>query len=174
MPLTFGQEETEASVESLRKVLFGEPVLYQVPAHPMNKSGEVTAPVIGGNLALLASVVGTASDIDTVGKILFIEDIGEYLYNIDRMMIQLKRSGKLDKLAGLIVGHFTDVKDNETPFGKTAQEIVADAIQAYDYPVSYGFPVGHEPSNLAIPCGRTAHLQIDSSGVTLNFADENV
>ncbi len=174
MPLTFGKEETDISVESLRKVLFGEPVHYQVLPHSLNKPGEVTAPIIGGNLALLASVIGTASDIDTAGKILFIEDINEYLYNIDRMMIQLKRSGKLNKLAGLIVGHFTDVKDNEIPFGKTPLEIVAEAVQAYNFPVCFGFPVGHEPANIAIPCGRTAHLKIESSGVRLNFEAESL
>lgn len=174
MPLTFGQTETDASVETLRKVLFGEDIEYQVPAHPFNKPGETTAPIIGGNLALLSSVIGTASDIDTSGKILFIEDINEYLYNIDRIMIQLKRSGKLDNLAGLIVGHFTDVKDNETPFGKTAEEIVAEAVREYNYPVSFGFPVGHEPSNVAIPCGRMARLQINNSFVKLSFVSDIV
>jgi muramoyltetrapeptide carboxypeptidase len=173
MPLTFGKEDTIASVESLRKVLFGEPVFYQAASHPMNRPGQASGPVIGGNLALLASVCGTPSDIDTAGKILFIEDISEYLYNIDRMMIQLKRAGKLDKLAGLITGHFTDVKDNDTPFGKNAAEIVLDAVKEYSYPLCFGFPVGHEPSNLAIPCGRKANLQIVQNQPSTLYFDKH-
>lgn len=161
MPITFANEDTTASVESLRKVLFGEPVIYETPNHPLNRPGLATGPVIGGNLALLASITGTGSDIDTTGKILFIEDISEYLYNIDRMMIQLKRAGKLKKLSGLIIGHFTDIKDNEIPFGKNALEVVLDAVQEYNYPVCFGFPVGHESSNFAIPCGRKAVLQVE-------------
>jgi muramoyltetrapeptide carboxypeptidase len=172
MPITFGKKETADSVESLRKVLFGEKVQYPAEAHPFNRTGESTGLIIGGNLALLASVVGTPSDIDTAGKILFIEDINEYLYNIDRMMIQLKRSGKLDQLAGLILGHFSDVKDNQTPFGKTAYEIVAEAVQAYTYPVCYGFPVGHEPLNVAIPCGNLARLVVNTTGSFLSFEEE--
>jgi muramoyltetrapeptide carboxypeptidase len=172
MPLTFRKKETSVSVESLRKVLFGEPVQYQTEPHLLNRAGTCTGPIIGGNLALLASVVGTLSDIDTTGKILFIEDINEYLYNIDRMMVQLKRAGKLDKLAGLIIGHFSDVKDNEIPFGKTAYEIIAESVQSYSYPVGYGFPVGHEPLNMAIPCGRTAELTVDREKTLLSFKNK--
>ncbi|QHT71951.1 LD-carboxypeptidase [Rhodocytophaga rosea] len=172
MPLTFGKEETADSVESLRKVLFGENVDYQAREYPLNRTGESIGEIIGGNLALLASVTGTPSDIDTTSKILFIEDINEYLYNIDRMMIQLKRSGKLAHLAGLIVGHFSDVKDNQTPFGKTAYEIVAEAVQEYDYPVCYQFPIGHEPQNMAIPCGSLARLIVSNTGSFLTFDEE--
>lgn len=172
MPLTFGKEETADSVESLRKVLFGEKVQYQAREHTLNRMGEGRGEIIGGNLALLTSVTGTPSDIETIGKILFIEDINEYLYNIDRMMIQLKRSGKLDKLAGLIVGHFSDVKDNQTPFGKTAYEIIAESVQEFTYPVSYEFPIGHEPLNMAIPCGRVARLIVSNKRSFLTFNEE--
>jgi len=169
MPITFGREETASSVESLRKILFGETLQYQTEAHTLNREGASRGIIIGGNLALISSVTGTPSDFDTSGKILFIEDINEYLYNIDRMMIQLKRSGKLDKLAGLIVGHFSDVKDNEIPFGKTPYEIVAEAVQDYTFPVCYNFPVGHEPLNMAIPCGSTAKLTVNERGSMLSF-----
>jgi muramoyltetrapeptide carboxypeptidase len=173
MPLTFGKEDTAASVESLRKVLFGEPVAYEAASHPLNRPGKATGPIIGGNLALLTSITGTSSEIDTSGKVLFIEDINEYLYNIDRMMVQLKRAGKLEKLSGLISGHFTDIKDNATPFGKNAEEIVYEAVKEYDYPLCFGFPVGHEPSNFAIPCGKQAILQIKRNLLaSLNFADD--
>jgi muramoyltetrapeptide carboxypeptidase len=172
MPLTFGKAETAHSVESLHNVLFGGKVQYQTETYPLNRKGESSGQIIGGNLALLASVTGTPSDIDTAGKILFIEDINEYLYNIDRMMIQLKRSGKLDKLAGLIIGHFSDVKDNEIPFGKTPYEIVAEAVHDYTYPVCYGFPIGHEPENMAIPCGAVARLIVNDRGSYLSFNEE--
>ncbi|HET9433754.1 MAG TPA: LD-carboxypeptidase, partial [Chitinophagaceae bacterium] len=113
-------------VHSLRYALEGRKIKYLAKQHEFNRKGEGIGELVGGNLALLAHLVGTDSDLKTKGRILFIEDVGEYLYNIDRMMYQLKRSGKLDKLAGLIVGGFTDMKDTETPFGQTAYEIIRD------------------------------------------------
>ncbi|MDO1449962.1 LD-carboxypeptidase [Rhodocytophaga aerolata] len=172
MPLTFAKDDTAESVESLRKVLFGESIVYESASHEFNRPGKATGPIVGGNLALLASICGTASDIDTAGKILFIEDISEYFYNIDRMMIQLKRTGKLDKLSGLIIGHFTDSKDNETPFGKNAYEIVLDAVKEYSYPLCFGFPIGHEPRNFAIPCGRVAVLEVNQNRPSMLCFDE--
>lgn len=171
MPVTFGKEETTLSVESLRKVLFGETIQYQSDKHVFNRVGVANGVIIGGNLALLATIIGTPSDIDTAGKILFIEDTSEYLYNIDRMMIQLKRSGKLNKLAGLVVGQFSDVKDNPVPFGKTPYEIIAEAIQEYNYPVCYDFAIGHEPLNMAIPCGSMADLIVNVQGGVLSFSN---
>lgn len=174
MPVTFGDESTAESVESLRKILFGESVHYETATHPLNRTGEASGEIIGGNLALLASIIGTSSEVDTAGKILFIEDISEYRYNLDRMLVQLKRAGKLAHLAGLVAGHFTDVKDNRTPFGNTPYEMVAEWTQEYNYPVCYGFPVGHEPLNLAIPCGRMAHLSVAANGIRLAFEEEKL
>jgi muramoyltetrapeptide carboxypeptidase len=167
MPLLFDRD-TPFSVESLRNLLFGGEVNYSAPPHSLNRTGEGSGVLVGGNLALLVSNVGTASDVDTKGKVLFLEDINEYLYSIDRMMVQLKRSGKLAGLAGLVVGHFTDSKDNDIPFGKDPYAIVADAVRAYNFPVCYGFPVGHEPDNWAMPCGRHVHLAVGHNGVTLS------
>jgi muramoyltetrapeptide carboxypeptidase len=169
MPLLFGRD-TPFSIESLRNLLFGGEISYSVAPHGLNRNGEGSGVLVGGNLALLVSNVGTASDVDTKGKVLFLEDINEYLYSIDRMMIQLKRSGKLAELAGLVVGHFTDSKDNDIPFGKDPHEIVADAVREYGFPVCYGFPVGHEPENWAMPCGRTVHLAVGPEEVTLSSA----
>lgn len=166
MPLLFGRD-TPFSVESLQHLLFGGEINYTVAPQLLNRPGDGSGVLIGGNLALLASNVGTASDVDTAGKILFLEDIDEYLYNLDRMLVQLRRSGKLARLAGLVVGHFTDSKDNETPFGKNPYEIVADAVREYRYPVCYGFPVGHEPDNWAMPCGRHVRLQVGPDRVSL-------
>jgi muramoyltetrapeptide carboxypeptidase len=169
MPLLFSRD-TPPSIESLRNLLFGGEINYSVAPHQLNRTGEGSGVLVGGNLALLVSNVGTASDVDTKGKVLFLEDINEYLYSIDRMMIQLKRSGKLAGLAGLVVGHFSDSKDNDIPFGKDPYAIVADAVREYSFPVCYGFPVGHEPDNWAMPCGRTVHLAVGHEGVTLSSA----
>src|SRR5439155_21742379 len=137
-------------VQSLKNALEGKKIKYECPIHEFDKKGEAIGELIGGNLALLAHAVGTLSDVKTKGRILFLEDIGEYLYNIDRMMRQLKRSGKLEKLAGLIVGGFTDNKDTERPFGQNAYEIIYDVVKEYDYPVCYGFPISHGKENYAL------------------------
>ena len=154
-------------VLSLRNVLAGKKIKYSCSIHEFNQKGEGVGELIGGNLALLAHLIGTDSDIKTKGRILFIEDTGEYLYNIDRMLLQLKRSNKLSKLAGLIIGGFTDIKDTERPFGKTAYEIIHDIIKDYDYPVCFGFPVSHEKENLALKIGVGYKLKVTKSKVIL-------
>jgi len=154
-------------VQSLRHVLEGKKIKYQCKKHEFNKKGEGIGELVGGNLALLAHLVGTESDIKTKGRILFIEDVGEYLYNVDRMMYQLKRSGKLDKLAGLIVGGFTDMKDTERPFGQTVYEIIRDAVAEYDYPVCFDFPVSHGKENYALKIGVGYKLKVGNNKATL-------
>jgi len=158
---------TNEYVLSLKNVLEGKKIKYQVPIHDFNKKGEAIGELIGGNLTLLAHLTGTDSDSKTKGRILFIEDVGEYLYNIDRMFLQLKRSGKLSKLAGLIIGGFTDIKDTERPFGKTAYEIINDTVKEYDYPVCFGFPVSHEKENYALKIGIGYKLKVAKSKVML-------
>ena len=154
-------------VLSLKNVLEGKKIKYQCPVHEFNKKGDGIGELVGGNLALLAHLIGTDSDIKTKGRILFIEDIGEYLYNIDRMLLQLKRSGKLSKLAGLIVGGFTDIKDTERQFGKTVYEIIRDIVKEYDYPVCFGFPVSHSTENYALKIGIGYKLKVGKSKVSL-------
>ncbi len=163
-------EGAEKGAESLRQLLFGELPGYSVVPHAFNKTGSVVAEMVGGNLCLLAHMIGSPTQIDTEGKILFIEDVNEYLYNLDRMMIQMKRAGKLSHLAGLIVGQFTDMRDNSSPsFGKTAYEIIHEHIAEYDYPVSFDFPVGHVADNRAIGVGMNAYLDVNKEGVELHF-----
>ncbi|HMH22668.1 MAG TPA: LD-carboxypeptidase [Puia sp.] len=140
-------------IQSIRTALEGKKTKIQCETHPFNRKGEAVGELVGGNLSLLAHLVGTASDIKTKGKILFLEDIGEYLYNIDRMLWQLDRSGKLDRLAGLIIGGFSENKDTPRPFGKPVYEIIRDLVKKYDYPVCYGFPVSHEKENYALKVG---------------------
>jgi len=154
-------------IRSLRHALEGKKIKYQCKPHEFNKKGEGIGELVGGNLSLLAHLIGTDSDIKTKGRILFIEDVGEYLYNIDRMMYQLKRSGKLDKLAGLIVGGFTDMKDTERPFGQTVHEVIRDAVAEYGYPVCFDFPVSHEKENYALKIGVGYKLKVGKNRVTL-------
>jgi muramoyltetrapeptide carboxypeptidase len=154
-------------VQSLKRVLKGKVINYNCASHEFNRPGKATGELVGGNLALLAHLVGSESDIKTKNRILFLEDVGEYLYNIDRMMYQLKRAGKLSKLAGLIVGRFTDNKDTERPFGQSVDEIIRDAVSEYDYPVCFNFPVGHEKENYALKIGVEYDLKIDKFEVSL-------
>jgi muramoyltetrapeptide carboxypeptidase len=154
-------------VQSLKNVLEGKKIRYEVPGHILNRKGEAVGELIGGNLSLLAHLTGTPSDSKYKGRILFLEDIGEYLYNIDRMLHQLRRSGKLDKLAGVIIGGFTDTKDTERPFGKTAHDIISEIFNEYDYPVCFDFPVSHEKENLALKVGIGYKLRVGKGKVTL-------
>ncbi|NIJ53292.1 S66 peptidase family protein [Dyadobacter arcticus] len=161
----------ENAAESLRQILFGEMPSYSFPAHDFNRPGIAQAELVGGNLCLVAHLIGSATEIDTDGKILFIEDINEYLYNLDRMMIQLKRAGKLSNLAGLIIGQFTDMKDNKHPtFGKDSYEIIQEHVQEFDYPVCYNFPVGHVGDNRAMGIGMNASLNIGNELVEFSFS----
>lgn len=154
-------------VLSLKDVLEGKKIRYECEPHDFNIYGEGVGELVGGNLALLAHIVGTSSDIKTRARILVLEDVGEYLYNIDRMLFQLKRNGKFEKLAGLIIGGFTDVKDTERPFGKSVYEIIREVVQNSRYPVAFNFPVGHEKENYALKIGAEYRLKIKKDTVTL-------
>lgn len=162
-------------VRSLKKALSGVSAKYSCnTTNPFNKIGNAQGQIVGGNLALLAHITGTSSDIKTKGKILFIEETDEYLYSADRMLYQLKRSGKLDNLAGLIIGGFSKMKDTERPFGKTMDEIIADLVKPYNYPVCLGFPVGHDEDNYALKTGVTYHLNVSSRKVVLKEVPEKI
>jgi len=154
------EKSTPEALESMRKILKGESVQYNVTAHPLNRKGSAEGLLAGGNLSLLYALSGSSSDLDTNGKILFIEDLDEYLYHIDRMMMQLKRSGKLAGLKGLIVGGMSDMRDNAVPFGKTAEEIIAEAVAEYDYPVCMHFPAGHVQNNQPLLMGAPIKMMV--------------
>ncbi len=166
MAAAFNDGENEF-IQSLQKAIAGKKAVYKCAAHPFNKTGTASGELVGGNLSLLAHLTSTASDIKTKNKILFIEDIGEQLYSIDRMLYQLKRSGKLDKLAGLIIGGFTDMKDTDRPFGKTVYEVIQEIIAAYNYPVCFNFPVSHGKENYALKIGCIYELKVTSKVVQL-------
>lgn len=162
-----GDSENEF-ILSLKKTLQGKKNKYGCATHLFNKQGKATGELVGGNLSLLAHLTGTPSDINTKNKILFIEDIGEYIYSIDRMLYQLKRSGKLDNLAGLVFGGFTDIKDTDRPFGKTVYEAIEDIVKEYAYPVCFNFPVSHGKENYALKVGGTYQLSVGKKKVQLS------
>lgn len=161
-----GEQDNEY-IRSLRNAIMGKKAKYRCDIHPLNRNGKASAELVGGNLSLLAHLCGTPSSLDTRNKILFLEDIGEYIYNMDRMMYQLKRAGMLDKLAGLIIGGFTDIKDTERPFGKNVYEVINEVTAEYDYPVCFGFPVSHSKENLALKSGVNYTLEIGKKTVRL-------
>ncbi len=170
MPINFPKDGSiNESMRSLMKALKGEKISYTLPAHGFNRKGNASSVICGGNLSILYSLNGTPSNIQTDGKILFIEDLDEYLYHIDRMMMNLKRSEKLTNLAGLIVGGMSDMNDNTVPFGKTAEENIADAVFEYSYPVCFGFPAGHIAENYALKLGDEIQLNVMEDKVEINF-----
>jgi len=171
MPRQFGDPDRGESLESLRQWLFGEiPPCYVVQSHPLNRLGQAVGPLVGGNLTMLINSLGTPTDLDFSGTILFIEDVDETLFSLDRMLTQLRRAGRLANLAGLVVGQFTDMRANlSLPFGKNPYEIIADAVSGYGYPVLFDFPAGHVHYNLALPIGSVVELAVQPETGRINF-----
>lgn len=157
--------KTPEALQSLYDALTGQRLQYRIKASPLNRLGDVKGKIVGGNLSVLYGMLGSASFPETKGKILFIEEVDEYIYHIDRMMIALKRAGMLKQLKGLVVGGLTKINDNPDPFGKTAEEVILEAVSDYDYPVCFGFPTGHFDDNRAIIINRTAHLSVSNDCV---------
>ncbi|MCL1850120.1 MAG: LD-carboxypeptidase [Bacteroidetes bacterium] len=166
MPIAMNGNTME-NLETLYKILTGEQPLYEWNPHLLNRMGECTGQLVGGNLSLLYALSGSVSEIDTTNKILFIEDVDEYLYHIDRMMLQLKRAGKLANLAGLLVGSFTKMKDNEIAFGKTFEQIIYEHCEAYKYPIAFNFSAGHDERNLTLKFGAKYNLSVENTRITL-------
>ncbi len=163
--------ETEHSmhIRAFHDAITGTLTQYDFEASPWNRPGTAKGGIVGGNLAILAHLSGSASQLDTAGKILFIEDIGEHLYNIDRMLLNLQRSGQLDRLAGLMVGQFTDNQDTERPFGQSLEQIISERVAAYGYPVAWNVPCGHDSVNITLPLGKTGILTVGQAGSELRF-----
>ncbi|HCF04503.1 LD-carboxypeptidase [Flavobacterium sp.] len=168
MPISLAKASKEA-IESLRLSLFGQPLQYAIDTHPMNRLGKATGELVGGNLSILYSVLGSPSAIDCTDKILYIEDLDEYLYHIDRMMMNLKRNGCLESLKGIIVGSMTDMKDNDIPWGKNALEIVQDVTKQYNIPVIFNFPAGHIHDNRALILGNNVTIEVTENCSTVVF-----
>jgi muramoyltetrapeptide carboxypeptidase len=168
MPYTF-DESTEVALISLRNALFGEKQTYEYRSTFKNKIGEASGILIGGNLTLLAMVQGSVSEMDFKDKILFLEDIGEHEFSIDRMLRMLKRAGKLTHLKGLIVGAFNEIEEEKISFGQTADEVIWDIVKEYDYPVCFNFPTGHIENNLSMVLGAEVTLKVETNNVQFKY-----
>ena len=158
--MDFDPEENRQSIETLRKVLFGEVISYEIEPSQFNRSGKAKGQLIGGNLTIVLTMLGSKSQLDTDGKILFIEEIGEYKYHIDRMLQSLKRAGYFNGLKGLIVGDISNVKKNTTKWGSSTEQLILDAVSEYNFPVVFNFPAGHEADNRALIMGREVSLDV--------------
>ena len=168
MPVNVEKASPEVE-ETLRKALFGETLSYTVPCENENKYGTTVGELVGGNLSILYSLMGSKSQINCKGKILFLEDLDEYLYHVDRMMLSLKRCGCFDGLKGLVVGSFIKMHDNEIPWGKTAYQIIADITKNYDFPIIYNFPAGHIHNNNTLIFGKKVTLDSNDNYSILKF-----
>ncbi|MBN2762899.1 MAG: LD-carboxypeptidase [Bacteroidales bacterium] len=166
--ITEGKKDL-SSLESLKNALFGNLNSYVIKPVKNNRQGEASGILVGGNLSVLYSMRGTKLDIDTSGKILFIEDVGEYLYHIDRMIMNLKTGGKLKNLSGLIVGGMTGMKVSVSGFRKTANDVIYDAVEEYHFPVMFGFPAGHIRPNMALIMGREVTMHVEEKECKLIF-----
>ena len=170
MPVTAPRATAEAK-ETLKKALFNEVLSYEIPSDPMNRIGSAKGELVGGNLSILYSLFGSPSAIDCDDKILFIEDLDEYLYHIDRMMMNLKRNGCLESIKGIVVGSMTKMKDNDIPWGKNAVQIIEDVTKKYNIPIIYNFPAGHIQDNRALILGSTVSMEVTPVKSTLKFED---
>ena len=168
MPINI-EKSSKLSIETLKKSLFGKNLSYEISADEKNKLGNAEGEIVGGNLSVLYSLLGSNSSIKTNGKMLIIEDLDEYLYHIDRMLMNLKRNGYFNNLKGLIIGGMTNMHDNEIPFGKTSEEIILDCVAEYDFPVVFNFPAGHLDDNRALILGRKATLEVGEIKSKITF-----
>ena len=168
MPVSI-ETKTAACIQSLKNSLFGNNNNIIIPSEASNVTGNAKGVVVGGNLSMLYSLCGSSSSISTKGKILFIEDLDEYLYHIDRMLQNLKRNGMLDQLEGLIIGGMTQMHDNDIPFGQSTEEIILSICNDYNYPIVFNFPAGHIDDNGALILGRKAELIISKTETILTF-----
>ena len=164
MPFYF-ENKTEEAKQSLFNALTGNPLHYEFPANPLNRLGMMEGEIVGGNLSVLMGMNGSDIFPETDGKILFIEEVDEYIYHIDRMMRALKRAGKLTNIKGLVVGGLTQIHDNPDPFGQTVEEVIAEVVSEYGYPVCFGFPAGHFDDNRALLFGTRMQVVVNQESV---------
>ena len=167
--LSFNPEETELSIETFRKALFGEELSYNINSSEFNRKGEAEGILVGGNLSILQNMLGSVSQLNTDGKILFIEEIGEYKYHIDRMLQGLKRAGYFNNCKGLIIGDISNIKKNTTAWGSSIEQLILDVVKEFDFPVLFNFPAGHETDNRALLFGKIIKMNIDSNNSEIIF-----
>ncbi|WP_299393199.1 LD-carboxypeptidase [uncultured Gelidibacter sp.] len=161
--------EIKETVQTFKDALFGKPLAYTLEGSTYNKPGTVSGQLVGGNLSLLYSMLGSKTSIDVSDRILFIEEIGEYEYSVDRMLQSLKRAGYFDNCKGVIVGDFSKVRKNTTPWGTSMEQLILDALSEYDFPIAFKMPAGHEDDNRALLIGRTIDLSVGKEASTIKF-----
>ncbi len=164
-------KETIETLASFKKAIFGDQLKYNIPSSKYNRKGKVEGQIVGGNLALLASMLGSNSQTNTTGKIIFIEEIGEYKYSIDRMLQSLKRAGYFENCAGIIIGDISKIKKNSTKWGHSIEELILDVVKEYDFPVLFDFPAGHEADNRALIFGRNVKLKVGGKESSVVFTE---
>jgi len=169
MPVNFLNQTAESFTQML-ELLSGKTIVHEIENHPFNRGGETTGVLIGGNLSIIYSLTGTSYLDIPKNSILFLEDLDEYLYHVDRMMMNLKLTGVFDKISGLIIGGMSDMNDNAIPFGKSAEEIISEHVKSYDFPVVFNFPAGHIKSNLPLVMGSGVKLDIRAKKSRIKFA----
>jgi len=167
--LTRDLNEIKETVSTFKSTIFGNPVEYNLKGSKYNKLGNASGELVGGNLTILHTMLGSRTSIDTSGKILFIEEIGEYKYHIDRMLQSLKRAGYFDNCAGLIVGDMSKLRKNTTLWGSSVEQLVLDALSEYDFPIAFNMPAGHEKDNRAMVLGRTIQLDVSKEGTIFKY-----
>lgn len=168
MPFTVPRAPKEVK-ETLRKALFGESIAFEVPSVSYNRKGKAKGELVGGNISILYSLLGSKSSLNTKDKILYIEDLDEYLYHIDRMLYNIKRNGYFDQVKGIIVGSLSDMHDNEIPFGQNAVQIINTITEEYNIPVAFDFPAGHQKDNRTLVLGSQVEFEVNETEVSLNF-----
>jgi len=169
--LTDDLSKIDESVSNFKDAIFGKPLSYTLKGSEYNRVGSVTAPLVGGNLTMLHTMLGSKTSIDTSGKILFFEEIGEYKYHIDRMLQSLKRAGYFDHCKGVIVGDMTKLRKNTTLWGTSVEQLVLDALSDYDFPIAFNMHAGHEKDNRAMIFGRTVELKVGKDKSTIVFQE---
>ena len=170
MPINIGKLSVSSKpLELLGEALYKGKLIYSIESNILNRSGTEKASLTGGNLSLLYALSGTPYEVDWAGKILFIEDVGEQYYHIDRIMQSFRLAGKLEKLSGLIVGAFSEMTDNKRPFGRSPEEIISDAVEGFDFPVAFGFPAGHISENWPLILGSEVSLEVNSHLVSIKM-----
>ncbi|MGS2725564.1 S66 peptidase family protein [Psychroserpens sp. BH13MA-6] len=167
--LTQDLNDIKETLDTFKATIFGAPVNYELKGSTYNRTGEAHGPLVGGNLTMLHTMLGSKTSIDTTGKILFIEEIGEYKYHIDRMLQSLKRAGYFDHCAGVVVGDMSKLRKNTTLWGTSVEQLILDALSEYDFPIAFNMPAGHESDNRALILGRTVSLKVEKDQALLNF-----
>ncbi|NND51634.1 MAG: LD-carboxypeptidase [Flavobacteriaceae bacterium] len=169
--LTEDLSEIETSVTTFKNALFGTPLNYEIKGSKYNKIGRATGQLVGGNLTLLHTMLGSRTSIDTDNKIIFFEEIGEYAYHIDRMLISMKRAGYFENCNGIIVGDISKVRKNTTPWGKPVKQLILDVFEEYDFPIMFDFPAGHEKDNRALILGRTINIAVSKDNASISYPE---